>query len=323
MSEQRDNEKAGETVKSRWIRKSFELQMSLIHGVVPTMEELAEVQRLLAPCQLEDVSYERAATGICGHIGCGRAAQPLEGKKYLVDRKNEKVWDQTELNRFCSKACFSSYSKLKFTLQDEPAWADATRPHGPRDHTNALSPPSPSSPSVPSTAPAHSTCTTATSASKSVTPARPSTPVTSAMPFTPARPSTPVTSSIPVISVTPPAPAPPAPATCLPPPRQAATVKVRFAQEGSSVPEEAPRPDARDFSALFPGFRAVVSDPRLRERTDRISEQTQKQDRESDSDLDYSDVADYYSDLDVDDGWNNGPLHDVFLAWDGVKPVNP
>lgn len=118
-----------QTVLGAWEKKSFKLQMELVTKVICDQEELRDVQRSLRPCQLEDVSFERSANGICGHIGCGLAPRPQKGKKWNVDRKNERVWDQEELNRFCSKLCYTSYKKLSTTLVDEPAWNAATQPN--------------------------------------------------------------------------------------------------------------------------------------------------------------------------------------------------
>jgi len=117
-----------DTVKKRWFKKSYRLQMSLVDRVLFNKEEVMEVQRTLTPCQLEDISHERASIGLCGHVGCGMAPRPSGGKKWFVDRKSNKVWDQQELDRFCSKECFRSYNKLRTSLQDEPAWNEATQP---------------------------------------------------------------------------------------------------------------------------------------------------------------------------------------------------
>ncbi|KAJ3041838.1 RNA polymerase II associated protein 2 [Rhizophlyctis rosea] len=112
------------TTRKEWEDRVFEWQMKISEGAV-SAEVLAEAALLLRPEDYNEVVVERAAVKICGYPLCEQVPKvgpQVRKGKYRIDTREQKVYDITELNSYCSPQCLAASKYTLSQLSPDPAY---------------------------------------------------------------------------------------------------------------------------------------------------------------------------------------------------------
>ncbi|KAI8840250.1 Rtr1/RPAP2 family-domain-containing protein [Chytridium lagenaria] len=97
-----------------------EVQESLFEGAVD-VHVLAEAAKFLKPDQYDDVVVERVAEKTCGYPLCDKPVTKRKGQ-YHISRSKLKVYDATELSKYCSATCLAISRYYRRQLLDDPIY---------------------------------------------------------------------------------------------------------------------------------------------------------------------------------------------------------
>ncbi|KND04779.1 uncharacterized protein SPPG_00483 [Spizellomyces punctatus DAOM BR117] len=106
--------------RAEWDKRVFEWQQRLFDGAVD-LDLLVEAAKYLTPTDYTDIVTERVSDKTCGYPLCDQAVADIKGR-YRISRAEQKVYDVTELKRFCSSTCFAASQFFKAQLVEEPVY---------------------------------------------------------------------------------------------------------------------------------------------------------------------------------------------------------
>ncbi|KAI8818424.1 Rtr1/RPAP2 family-domain-containing protein [Fimicolochytrium jonesii] len=112
-------------LKAAWERKIFAVQRRLFEGAV-AQQHLAAAAKYLSQSDYDDVVTERVADKLCGYPLCDKPVTEIKGK-FRISRAEQKVFDITDLKKFCSSACMASSDYFRGQLSEEPVYMTNTR----------------------------------------------------------------------------------------------------------------------------------------------------------------------------------------------------
>ncbi|KAI8378336.1 Rtr1/RPAP2 family-domain-containing protein [Blakeslea trispora] len=91
------------------------------HAKIP-LQTLERAAIYLQPKTYDEVVEERAVQAWCGYPLCPDSPQTEALQKYKISLSQRKVYDQSELAKYCSEDCFKKSKYYCIQLSEEPVW---------------------------------------------------------------------------------------------------------------------------------------------------------------------------------------------------------
>ncbi|KAJ1929639.1 hypothetical protein IWQ60_001016 [Tieghemiomyces parasiticus] len=113
-----------ETLTFRWQEKLFRVDET---SATVTEATLIQAAHYLTPQTFDEVIEERKAQNVCGYPLCGKPCMVsaiisnVPGQ-YRINLQQRKVYDVSELNRFCSKVCRAASKFYETQLSTDPLY---------------------------------------------------------------------------------------------------------------------------------------------------------------------------------------------------------
>ncbi|KAJ1912659.1 hypothetical protein IWQ60_009566 [Tieghemiomyces parasiticus] len=107
-----------ETLTFRWQEKLFRVDETSATVAEATLIQAAHY---LTPQTFDEVIEERKAQNVCGYPLCGKPCMNIPGQ-YRINLQQRKVYDVSELNRFCSKVCRAASKFYETQLSTDPLY---------------------------------------------------------------------------------------------------------------------------------------------------------------------------------------------------------
>jgi hypothetical protein len=100
----------------------FVWQEKLFSQAKTSPQTLQRAVTYLQPKTFEEVIEERVVQEWCGYPLCDNTPKTQELQKYKISLSRRKVYDQTDLAKYCSEACYHKSKYYIMQLSEEPVW---------------------------------------------------------------------------------------------------------------------------------------------------------------------------------------------------------
>ena len=121
------------TPKQKLVKESTEQRIKIEKLVFVWQEKLFSQSKIaiqtleraatyLQPKTYDEIVEERAVQSWCGYPICHDPPQTDVLQKYKISLSQRKVYDQSELAKYCSEDCFKKSKYYRMQLSEEPVW---------------------------------------------------------------------------------------------------------------------------------------------------------------------------------------------------------